>query len=234
MCGYATEVSPLLTIAVEVAQAISGARLGLLAFAGATVREQDEALWATVQMAVERVAARYPDGDYRGDETIKAVRHFYHRLGVDPTKWRPASEALLRRVVRGKELHHINNAVDVVNWCSLESGLPFGLYDRARIQGPMVFRLGKPGETYQGIRREVLTAGGKPVLADALGVFGSPTADSERTMVRLETQELLVVIYGPAEVVERAVQEAARQTQERLERWCGAHMTDEQWVTAMP
>ena len=217
--------SPILTIAPEVAEAVPGARLVVLAFEEVTVRERHDALWAEMQEAMRRVADQYPDGKYSGDEALQAVRRFYHRLGVDPTKWRPASEALVRRVVRGKDLYRINSAVDIINWCSLESRLPFGLYDRSQVQGTVVFRKGTPGETFQGIRRDEQRAGGKPVLADDVGIIGSPTADSARTMVHPETRELLVVIYGPAEVAEVAVQEAVTQTRERLVRLCGAHMT---------
>lgn len=222
--------SPLLTIAPQVAQAVPAARLVALTFEDVTVRERDDALWAKMQREVVRVAAQYPDGNYSGDETLQAVRRFYHRLGVDPTRWRPASEALVRRVVRGKGLYRVNNAVDIVNWCSLASRLPFGLYDRARVQGTVLFRMGETGETYEGIRRDEQRAEGKPVLADDLGVIGSPTADSARTMVRLETRELLVVIYGPAEVAEAALKQATEQTRGRLARWCGAQVVAEEFT----
>ena len=51
---------------------------------------------------------------------IQNARTFFRTIGIDPTKRRPSSEALLRRAVNGKELYQINNIVDVGNWCSLE------------------------------------------------------------------------------------------------------------------
>ncbi|MCC7353811.1 MAG: hypothetical protein IT330_08640 [Anaerolineae bacterium] len=221
-----------LTIGPDVVAAAPGARLGVLAMSGATVAPHDPALWAEIEKLAAHLAALYPNGHYSGDETLQKVRRLYHRLGVDPTRWRPSPEALVRRVVTGRELYQVNTAVDVINWCSLETRLPYGLYDAACITGDVVFRLGRAGETYKGIRKDILPANGKPVLADDLGPFGSPTADSERTMVRLETKELLVVVFGPTEVGEAEVVRATRLARERLERWCGAQTTDEWWMTA--
>ena len=83
-----------------------------------------------------------------------AVRTMYKRVGLDPTKTRPSSEALLRRVRKGDALPRINSLVDVINWCSLETQLPFGLYDLDRISGSVTLRLGASGEAYAGIRKD--------------------------------------------------------------------------------
>ena len=111
----------------------------------------------------------------------------YKRVGLDPTKNRPSSEALWRRVRKGDPLPRVNSLVDVINWCSLESQLPFGLYDAGRIEGPVVLRLGHPDESYAGIRKDQVHVAGRLVLADATGPFGNPTSDSARTMVTVET-----------------------------------------------
>ncbi len=111
----------------------------------------------------------------------------YKRVGLDPTKRRPSSEALLRRVRKGEPLPRINSMVDVCNWCSLEFQLPYGLYDAARIEGHVVLRLGHDGESYPGIRKDDVHVGGRITLADAVGPFGNPRSDSARTMVTTAT-----------------------------------------------
>src|SRR6185295_9879803 len=122
----------------------------------------------------------------------------YKRVGIDPTKTRPSSEALLRRVRKGDELPRINSLVDIINWCSLETQLPYGLYDVDRIGGDVTLRIGQPGEEYAGIRKDTVHVDGRLTLADERGPFGNPTSDSARTMVTTSTVRALVVIFCPA------------------------------------
>lgn len=149
-----------------------------------------------------------------------AVRGMYKRVGLDPTKYRPSSEALLRRVRRGEAVPRVNSLVDVINWCSLESRLPFGLYDFDRVQGPVVLRLGRPGEAYGGIRKDDVRVDGRLVLADDLGPFGNPTSDSARTMVTEATRRALVVIFAPASLLPASAGEALSLTVARARAFC--------------
>jgi len=127
---------------------------------------------------------------------ILATRTAYKALGKDPARYRGSAEALLRRVIAGKGLPQINAVVDIINLVSVESRLPIGLYDLAHVQGEIVFRAGRAGETYKGIGKYDLNLEGLPVFCDALGPHGSPTSDSERTMVTSETKHVLAVIIS--------------------------------------
>ena len=138
---------------------------------------------------------------------ILATRAGYKALGKDPARYRGSAEALLRRVIAGKGLPRINNVVDVINLVSVESRLPVGLYDLAHVQGDIVFRAGQAGETYKGIGKYDLNLEGLPVFCDAAGPHGSPTSDSERTMVTPATKKVLAIIVGFAGA-------------EGLEKWC--------------
>ena len=113
---------------------------------------------------------------------VRAVRAMFREWGMDPSKYRPSSEALLRRVVQGKGLYRVSNAVDICNLGSIETGWPYGCYDRARIGPPIVLRHGAPGEMYEGIGKN-WHLDGRPVLADPDGPFGSPISDSTRSMI---------------------------------------------------
>ncbi len=149
-------------------------------------------------------------------DTIAAVRTMYKRVGIDPTKTRPSSEALLRRVRRGDELPRINSLVDVINWCSLETQLPYGLYDLDRIRGTVTLRLGRAGEEYEGIRKAIVHVAERLTLADDEGPFGNPTSDSARTMVTTSTTRALVVIFAPVSVAEASVTHAVNLTRGRI------------------
>jgi DNA/RNA-binding domain of Phe-tRNA-synthetase-like protein len=145
----------------------------------------------------------------------------YKRVGLDPTKTRPSSEALLRRVRKGDTLPRINAMVDVCNWCSLEFQLPYGLYDAARIDGDVELRLGRPGETYAGIRKDDVHVGGRIALADAIGPFGNPTSDSSRTMVTTSTTRALLVVFAPRAVAAGTLSRVLDVTAARMTEFTG-------------
>ncbi len=139
---------------------------------------------------------------------IEVTRKAYKALGKDPARYRGSAEALLRRVVAGKDLPQINAVVDVINLVSVESRLPVGLYDLAHVTGEIVFRAGRAGETYKGIGKYDLNLEGLPLFADTAGPHGSATSDSERTMVTAATKEVLAVIvsFGGTEGLDRWAQ----------------------------
>src|SRR6266852_4348061 len=142
---------------------------------------------------------------------VEATRMAYKALGKDPARYRGSAEALLRRVVAGKGLPQINAVVDVINLVSVESRLPIGLYDLAHVTGEIIFRAGRAGETYKGIGKYDLNLEGLPIFCDAAGPHGSPTSDSERTMVTGATKQVLAVIvsFGGSENLERWTQRLA-------------------------
>ena len=160
---------------------------------GAQVVERAPRLVATLSEA-ESLVRQQPPAE------VAAVRTMYKRVGLDPTKTRPSSEALLRRVRKGDPLPRINSLVDVCNWCSLEFQLPYGLYDAAHVEGDIELRLGREGESYPGIRKDDVHVAGRLTLADARGPFGNPTSDSARTMVTTATTSAIVVVFAPAEM----------------------------------
>jgi DNA/RNA-binding domain of Phe-tRNA-synthetase-like protein len=196
-----------LTIAPEITSVV---RSGWSMLDPVRVIDRDSAMDEPIRRAV----AAMRDAPERADVTA-AVRAMYKRVGIDPTKTRPSSEALLRRVRRGDELPRINSLVDVINWCSLETQLPYGLYDLDRIQGDVVLRLGGPGEEYAGIRKDTVHVGGRLTVADALGPFGNPTSDSARTMVTTATARALVVIFCPVSVSQADLDAALTLTRQR-------------------
>jgi DNA/RNA-binding domain of Phe-tRNA-synthetase-like protein len=165
-------------------------RPAVLVFEGLTVIGHEPRLDQLLAEAEQKVRLAPPS-------QRDAVRAMYRAVGLDPTRRRPSSEALLRRVLRGDGLPRVNVLVDVCNWCSLELQLPYGVYDLARIDGDVELRLGGPGEEYAGIGKDVVHVEGRLALADRQGPFGNPSSDSARTMVTTATAAALVAIYAP-------------------------------------
>lgn len=191
-------------------------RPGWLVLDDVTVVERSEALDAPLAEAAGRMRAASDQ-----PERTAAVRAMYRRFGVDPTKTRPSSEALLRRVRKGDALPRINNVVDVCNWCSLEFQVPYGLYDLSKVDGPIVLRVGAAGESYAGIRKDEVHVEGRLVLADSRGPFGNPTSDSARTMVTTAATSILTVIFAPASTGEVDLAAMIDATSARMREFAG-------------
>ena len=199
------------TLAPELAAIV---RPSVLWLAGATVVDRESRLNAPLAAAEAAVRTNPPD-------EVTAVRTMFKRVGLDPTKTRPSSEALLRRVRRGDPLPRINSMVDVCNWCSLEFQLPYGLYDAARIDGDVELRIGREGESYPGIRKDDVHVGGRITLADTIGPFGNPTSDSARTMVTTATTRALLVVFAPREMDSRRLTTVLDATSGRMTEFTG-------------
>lgn len=194
------------TLAPELASIV---RPGVIWWSGATVVAHDHRLDPLLAEAEARVRISPP-------AESAAVRTMYKKVGIDPTKTRPSNEALLRRVRKGDTIPRINSAVDIVNWCSLEFQLPYGLYDASKISGAVTMRLGAEGEKYAGIRKDDVNVGGRIAVADQAGAFGNPTSDSARTMVTPAATELLVIVYAPTEIPQAQLNRVLSVTAERL------------------
>jgi DNA/RNA-binding domain of Phe-tRNA-synthetase-like protein len=186
------------------------------------------AAFRNLEDCAEDYRARYlADGDDSPSSVdgIQAARSLYWALGIDPTKTRPSSEALLRRALKSKPLYSVNTLVDVCNWCSLDFLLPIGLYDRAKIQGSVTLRQGQEGESYEGIGKPPVSVEGRYVLADDAGPFGSPTSDSLRTSVTEGTTETLMTIFAPADYPLDRLNSHGEAAAARIREFCGGYTT---------
>jgi DNA/RNA-binding domain of Phe-tRNA-synthetase-like protein len=197
-----------LTIANSIKFKVPGIAVGWIT-AAVCVAEHDAGLWQEMEAAAARFRGLTME-QARKFPAIKALRDAYKALGNDPTRYRGANEALVRRITQGKELYRVNTVVDVSNLVTLETLYSGGTFDFRRLQPPITFRIGRLGESYQGIGRGEIRLAGLPVFADQLGPFGCTTSDSERAMVRPETSEILMlfIAFGKPDGLERALPRA--------------------------
>lgn len=185
---------------------------------GATPLPQRQAM-AALEMELATLHAGRSPAEIPG---LRAARRLYHAAGVDPTRTRPSSEALLRRVLKGQGLPEVNSAVDAGNELSLRLLLPLGLYDASRIQGGITLRKGGAGEGYPGIRKEEVHLEGRLALFDDVGPFGSPTSDSPRTCIGEESTHLLLVLFAPGDFPAQDLEAGIELGAQLFARWCGA------------
>ena len=171
--------------------------LGVVRADGVAVAREAPDVWAEIERLAASLRTRYT-GKAPGEiPELQPARELYRRTGEDPTKLRPSSEALLRRVLGGRALSRINSLVDTCNLCSLEFLLPIGLYDADRIEGPVTARLGVEGQGYDSLGKGFYSVTDRLALFDARGPFGSPTNDSRRTAIDETTRRCVMIIFGP-------------------------------------
>lgn len=208
------------TTPMQIAMELPGVKLGVLEAHQVRVQLVHEGLAREMDAACEGVRQRVQPEQVADMEVIAQVRRLFRGWGLDPARYRPSSEALLRRVAQGKGLYRVSTAVDIINLGSMETGWPYGAYDLARVQPPITFRHGQAGETYDGIGKHTWHLDGKPVLADSAGPFGMPISDSTRTMITEATQSVLTVIFAPLAADVEEIQKALDTLAERFSRYC--------------
>ncbi|HEX3155601.1 MAG TPA: phenylalanine--tRNA ligase beta subunit-related protein [Candidatus Angelobacter sp.] len=194
-----------------------------------SVEKHNEGLWREIDKHLTHLSSAIKHEEINTVPQIAAMRSAYKALGKDPSRYRGSAEALLRRVLSGKGLYQINSVVDINNLVSLESLNPAGTYDLEKITPPIELRIGAAGESYKGIGKDLINIESLPIFADAAGPFGSPTSDSERAMVTLQTRKVLMVVFSftGLQGLERWVSRASA----LLRRYCGAEGIEISLVT---
>lgn len=158
------------------------------------LQQKNEELWSKINEKIATIAAELKVEQISLMHAIAASRRAYKACGKDPARYRLSAEALLRRVIKRKELYQVNNVVDLLNLVSITSGFSIGGYDSNKINGEITFGIGVADEPYSGIGRGEINIDFLPVFRDRAGAFGSPTSDSQRTAVSNETKHFLMVI----------------------------------------
>ena len=176
-------------------------------------------LWDEIHEMEERFRSELTTESLKEQSGIAATRRVYKACGKAPSRYRPASEALIRRMLQGKELYQINTMVDLINLASIAYGYSIGGFDAGKFVGDtLTLGIGREGEPYEGIGRGMINIHGLPVYRDAEGGVGTPTSDHERTKITMDTRHLVVLINGYDGKAER-VEANARFIQELLRRY---------------
>ena len=156
-----------------------------------------EGLWQEINALEAAFRAELTTESLKDIPSIAATRRIYKKCGKDPSRYRPASEALIRRMLQGKELYKVDTLVDLINLASIRFGYSIGGFDADKFVGEtLTLGVGREGEPYEGIGRGQINIAGLPVYRDAEGGVGTPTSDHERTKITLATRRLVVLING--------------------------------------
>ena len=172
----------------------------------------------------EEYAQNYQNVNIGDVPGVMNARTLFRSIGMDPTKHRPSSEALLRRALKGLDYFSINTIVDIGNWCSLDFLLPICVYDADKTEGEITARLGREGESYFGHNKREVNLHNRYLIADEKGPFGSPITDSVRTGVDVKTKNVILIIFAPQDFVEEILQKQMGIFAERVIEICGGKL----------
>lgn len=177
-------------------------------------------LWDEINALGEHFRQTLTTESLKNIPSIAATRRVYRACGKDPSRYRPAAEALIRRMLQGKSLYQIDTLVDLVNVASIAFGYSIGGFDADKFKGDtLTLGIGREGEPYEGIGRGMINIAGLPVYRDAEGGVGTPTSDNERTKMEIGTTHLVVLING-YDGDEKRVRENAEYIQTLIRKYC--------------
>ncbi|MFV0418611.1 MAG: B3/4 domain-containing protein [Dysgonomonas sp.] len=195
---------------------------GAAIYAKVTNSSHNTDLWEQIDEFVAKYKSSYKIEDIKKNPTITAIREAYKRLGKDPNRYRPSSEALCRRILRELPLYQIDTLVDLINLVSLHTGYSIGGFDADKIQGDsLILGVGKDGEPYEAIGRGTMNIEGLPVYRDTKGGIGTPTSDHERTKINIGTTSILTIINGYSG--KEGLSEAVDYMQSLLKKYTNSH-----------
>ncbi len=178
----------------NIRQYLKSLRLTILSFT-ADVTGSHADFFNVMDQLVQNIQKKYQLDTISKNSSIASAREAYKLCGKDPARYRPSAESLLRRVVKERDLYRVNNVVDILNYISILSGISIGGYNSDKISGKVQMDIGQETDYYSGIGRGTLNITGMPVLRDNIGVFGTPTSDSERTMITEHTKNITFVFF---------------------------------------
>lgn len=191
---------------------------------GVDVRRENQKLAEFKSEVFERVKGRWTLDQLRENPIFRAYRDFFWRIGVDPTKIRPASEALMRRALRGRSIPNINTLVDAYNLASIDSGIPLAAFDKDKIAGELFMREAVAKEEFYGIGMDkpVILNGGEVVLEDGEKLVAIyPYRDADISKITLNTRNLLLMICGVPNIDDSTIEEAKVLGVGYVQRFCG-------------
>lgn len=191
------EVVLLVNVSIDesVSSRIPHFKLGVILYHNIVISESPQMLKGRLQFFQETLGFEFDTKELIDFKGIREWRQTFKALNIDPSRYRPSHEALLRRVKKGDRLPLVHSAVDLNTFFSLQYGIPLGIYDLNKMEGDVIIRLGKETETYEGVNGRENDMSGKLVSADSQGAFGSPIVDSSRTKVTTDTTSALHLFY---------------------------------------
>jgi len=213
-----------LTISEEVRRNFPDLHVLTSCVEGVTVKKSDSNLESFKEDVIQEVRSTFDIETLKDRPILRAYRDFFWRLGVDPTKIRPAAEALIRRLLHGRALPRINTLVDAYNLASIRTEIAIAAFDFDRTRGDLMMRYAEEGEEFLGIgmKAPMRLIGKEIVISDGeklLAIY--PYRDAEDTKVTGATRNVLLLFCGVPGISMQRLSEARNLTLDFVTKFCG-------------
>ena len=185
-----------------------------------------------------RASARLDGGTESELVEVQAWRRAFSKMGLKPTQYRSASEALLRRFRREGALPRLHGVIDLCNAASLAFAIPLAVFDVARISGHLEVRYASGDEVYRSFSGELETpAPGEVIFADDAGQAHArrwTNRQSSASAVTSATETVLVIAEALHPSAPEDVAQLTRLICLELERSWGAKARAQLLTAAAP
>jgi DNA/RNA-binding domain of Phe-tRNA-synthetase-like protein len=194
-----------------------------LCIKGVQIQKRDAKLEKFKVEVMRQVRNDYNLDSVKDHPTFRAYRDFFWSIKIDPTKIRPAAEALIRRILAGKTLPSINTLVDAYNLASIKSRIALATFDADKLEGDLLMRFAEEGEQFYGIGMEkpLILKGGEIVVSDDQKLIAIyPYRDADNTKVTEETENIMMLVCGVPGITKETLENASRVALEYITRFC--------------
>lgn len=212
-----------LKLADEVKKEFPNLKALIIKIENIKIKKEDIELEKFKEKIIKEVLKKYDLKSLKDEVTFRAYRDFFWKIGIDPTKNRPAAEALVRRILQGNTIPRINTLVDAYNLASIKTGIAIAAFDLDKLKGDIIMRFSKENEEFLGIgmKKPIKLTGKEIVISDNEKVIAIyPYRDAENTKITLETSKVLFLICGVPGITEENLINATKITIDYVTMFC--------------
>jgi DNA/RNA-binding domain of Phe-tRNA-synthetase-like protein len=213
-----------LKISPDLAERFTGLQALITSIRGIKVEKSNTDLEVFKDKIIKEVKEKYDIERLKDVPILRAYRDFFWRVGIDPTKVRPAAEALIRRILGGKSIPSINNIVDAYNLASIKTEIALAAFDEDKIQGDLVMRFARKGENFFGIgmNEPKELQGGEIVVSDDVKLVAIyPYRDADESKLNEKTRNVLLMVCGVPGISKDSLINAKNIAVEYMTKFCG-------------
>ena len=178
---------------------------------------------------IKELIEKYKDYDIKNDNVIEGFYELHQLVGVPRRKNLPASENLIKLLVKRGDLVHINKAVDIYNIISIDSKLCLGAHDIDKVSGNVYLKITDGTENFIPLGSEEV----KPV---ASGEYSFVDDDNDiicwldirqvdKTKVTENSKNVLYLVIGNKENTYEELEKVAKEIIDITTKYCGGKAT---------